>query len=352
MRPLVALVAALAPALLALACADAPFPDAADPRAVTPCWLCPTPLAGDFRRVAHVAGRLESLAVRSDGRALLAIRTVRLSGKDLADLPPYRRRSDVIAVDLATGGTTSLFTAPSGALGSPAWVADGSAFTALWAPYRQRTRWVRHAVTDGGSPGGELVLLGDRAVTQLGAVAFAPDGARFVGKSGDLLVLGALGRADLTVLGSGADATWSPDGQRIAFGRVPHPGVLDMEQKQQILVQVASAGAVPTPLTSPTENAGCPAFSPDGRSLAFLSYGPLVHDDDAEWRVNDLTLVVEGSAQRWKLTDGAARCACPAWSPDGWLYVACADGPHRDGLVPATDVYRLHPAPAGPLRPR
>jgi WD40 repeat protein len=344
MRSRFAGVAALAPALFLLGVSSCePFKPhaAAKPRDAAPCWICATPFSGDLVKVAHVPGEIGDLSVRADGRMLLAVRRVHLPNVERDHGSP----SDVLGLDLGSGSVTSFFTASAGLLTSPAWLADGSAFTVLWFRAREPTQWVRHAAT----PSGESVMLGDPTVAQLHRIAVARDGVRFVGASiTHHLVLGALGRPEVTLLEEGEDPTWSPDGQRIAFGRPHDPGARFPWRKQRILVQAASGGSVATPVTGPTENAQCPAFSPDGRFLAFISFGPAADEDGGFWPSADLMLMAEGTGERWKLIDGATRCGCPAWSPDGSLYSACSSpGQEQVGIKSAVDLYRLRPTPIG-----
>jgi len=114
-----------------------------------------------------------------------------------------------------------------------------------------------------------------------------------------------LGRGTLTPLASGGEAygpTWSPDGQRLVFSW--------LEDRRRSLVSRPADGSVPARELTPGRVFPA-SFTPDGRQLAAMtqSAGDIVIATlgDAQVRVQPLLQVPHG--ERW-----------PAFSPDGrWL---------------------------------
>lgn len=97
------------------------------------------------------------------------------------------------------------------------------------------------------------------------------------------------------------EPAWSPDGRTIAFAS--RRGV------SFDLYAMRADGTGTRRLTSTKENDGHPSWSPDGRRIAFQRGDP-----------SHLYLMeADGSGQR-RLTDDVAPEAQPAWSPDGrWI---------------------------------
>lgn len=117
-------------------------------------------------------------------------------------------------------------------------------------------------------------------------------------------------------------AVWSPDGRRIAFvrtlGRRVPPHVLNSE----IYVMNAD-GSGTRRLTHNAAYDGEPAWSPDGRKIAFRS----TRDGNREIYVMN----ADGSNQR-NLTRHPAKDGRPSWSPDGRRIAFVSD---RDGRLEA-----------------
>jgi Tol biopolymer transport system component len=127
----------------------------------------------------------------------------------------------------------------------------------------------------------------------------------------------------------GADSipTWSPDGARLAFGRsVPRPDcgagcfekeiyVVDAHGGQASRLTHAPGGALCTP-QGPSACGGDPAWSPDGRQIAFnrtVATADDPQDQTGIWVVN-----ADGSGERQLASQPAPqRIASPSWSPDG-----------------------------------
>jgi dipeptidyl aminopeptidase/acylaminoacyl peptidase/CubicO group peptidase (beta-lactamase class C family) len=115
---------------------------------------------------------------------------------------------------------------------------------------------------------------------------------------------------------------WSPDGRRLAFLRDGQVAVLDTE------------GGEPEQVTDLPLGAGAPRWSPDGRRLAFTApvdptggaRGPMVSDGldyqaDGAGLVgpvrHQVHLVDLDSRELRRLTGGPRSAGDPAWSPDG-----------------------------------
>jgi Tol biopolymer transport system component len=129
------------------------------------------------------------------------------------------------------------------------------------------------------------------------------DGSRVAFVRGADIWTARLDRSDERQLTSGAELdaapAWSPDGRKIAFVR-------RAGSTSDIFV-VESSGGAARQLTRHDlgENVGAPAWSPDGTRIAFPSFGGLVviHSD--------------GSGRRFLSTLGGRAFGDPDWSPDG-----------------------------------
>jgi dipeptidyl aminopeptidase/acylaminoacyl peptidase len=182
---------------------------------------------------------------------------------------------------------------------------------------------------------------------------WSPDGAwlAFLSnrerKAKQLYVLPATGGEARRLTDVDEDVTepvWSPDGTRIAFSsRVRDPAYeeederrrgprrfrrlqfkLDDEgwtgdRRQHVFTVPADGSAPPTQLTDGDFEDASPAWSPDGRRIAFSS----ARDDD--WDIDlvrDLYVVDADGGDPQRLTGGDGEYAAPAWSADG-TRIAC-----------------------------
>jgi dipeptidyl aminopeptidase/acylaminoacyl peptidase len=122
-----------------------------------------------------------------------------------------------------------------------------------------------------------------------------------------------------------ADPAWSPDGRFVAFTSARHEG-RDRDDATDIWL-VAADGGEPQRLTDTAGPAGMASFSPDGRILAYLGRR---HLNEFGRNVRVFTVPVAGGAPTC-LTQGLDRsCAAlparPLWSPDGrWITFAAED---------------------------
>jgi Tol biopolymer transport system component len=123
-------------------------------------------------------------------------------------------------------------------------------------------------------------------------------------------------------------ATWSPDGQKIAFST-------NRDGNYEIYVMDADGSGPPTNLTNaPASDDGfwAPYWSPDGQKIAFSS------NRDGNWEI--YAMDADGSGPPTNLTNDPATDGLPVWSPtgnkiafktnrdnDNWeIYVMDADG--------------------------
>jgi dipeptidyl aminopeptidase/acylaminoacyl peptidase len=109
---------------------------------------------------------------------------------------------------------------------------------------------------------------------------------------------------------------WSPDGSRIAFIRRHGDGDIDKAPNTDVFVIDARTGAQPVRLTATTAHeGGRPAWSPDGRTVAYLL------GDETKFSAYDqdrLAVIPASGGQPKTLTDALDRpVRSPIWSTDG-----------------------------------
>ena len=188
---------------------------------------------------------------------------------------------------------------------------------------------------------------------QFGAL-WSPNGAELtvnsnVGGNWDLYSVSADGRGELrSLLERPLDqfaAAWSDDGRMLAY--------VELHPETGSDVWVLPVGGEPSPFLTSSSAEGQPAFSPDGRSMAYVS------DESGRDEVY-VQAFPEGGAKRTVSTNGGHGAL---WSPDGrrlfyfsgdqFLAVDITDesigdavplfrGPYGVGSVMATE-YDLHP---------
>ncbi len=130
------------------------------------------------------------------------------------------------------------------------------------------------------------------------SATWSPDGQRLAYEwLGNLITQNGDGSGDQTISNEGYLPAWSPDGQRIAYQK------LDEE------IHVINAdGSGDVTLTSNAASDNAPAWSPDGSKIAFAS------ERDGNFEI--YTMNPDGSNQT-RLTTNPGFDYAPNWSPDG-----------------------------------
>ena len=100
-------------------------------------------------------------------------------------------------------------------------------------------------------------------------------------------------------------ASWSPDGEQIAFSS-------DRDGDSELFRADSTGAGEPTQLTTNTADDHDPDWSPDGQKLAFYSNRPGQSCCGSIWTIN----ASDGSGAT-DLTDASIFDADPSWSPDG-----------------------------------
>jgi dipeptidyl aminopeptidase/acylaminoacyl peptidase len=143
----------------------------------------------------------------------------------------------------------------------------------------------------------------------------------------------------------------SPDGRRVAY--VVATAVMEGEKSEWVSqIWVADAdGRNPAQLTRGEKSSTAPAWSPDGQWIAFASARGPKDKDGKEPKANLWRIRVDGGEAE-ALTDEKGGVAGPAWSPDGRLVAFLltdartdeeekADKEKRDARVVGEDVKRI-----------
>lgn len=127
---------------------------------------------------------------------------------------------------------------------------------------------------------------------------------------------------------------WAPDGALVAFSanRTDNP---DANDNSDIYVVEPRAGAKPRALTSSPSSDGSPVFSPDGKSIAYLTGGD---PKDIWYATNNVAIVPVAGGTPKVLTTGLDRnVSRPQFTPDGasLLFVLEDGGNSHLARVPA-----------------
>jgi Tol biopolymer transport system component len=176
------------------------------------------------------------------------------------------------------------------------------------------TEWpaAHHVIAKVSLQGSERSLVSS-PFSNLQAVDLSPDHAKLLvspiqGGSGDNefwtlpIVAGSPERVgNLT----GRDATWSPDGRQLAFG------------KGSVLYLASSTGTQVREVFSANGSVFAPRFSPDGQRIR-LTVSDVAQNKTSLWEIGR-----DGSNPHALLTDwqyGSTAC-CGTWTPDGRYYI-------------------------------
>jgi len=139
--------------------------------------------------------------------------------------------------------------------------------------------------------------------------AFSPDGSLIAfhesGGNGGIFVAGATGESVRRVTDFGFDPAWSPDGRQLAFATEE---VNDPSSRlgDSTLYVVEAAGGTPRKVID--SDAVQPAWSPSGDRIVYWS------NIDGQ---RDINSVAAAGGQPVAVTRDAAIDWCPVWSPDG-----------------------------------
>jgi Tol biopolymer transport system component len=201
-------------------------------------------------------------------------------------------------------------------------------FAPLVLPARRLAFWEGGALWLFNPTSGSVERLAQDVIAD--AFAWSPDGRRiaFSSTTSTFKTINIVRLADhqVTTLIRWADGhspgnlTWSPDGQRIAFDLAFYDGT---EETSSIMVMQANGTQVKQ--LSAVGYDFAPAWSPDGRHVAFVS----LHNPD---RKGTLVLVQPDGRNPTQITTGLSLFSRLAWSPDG-MQIAF-NGECIEGQVP------------------
>ena len=239
----------------------------------------------------------------------------------------------------------------------PFWIRispDGYRLATITATHRESSLWLSELDRDN-----RVRIPTDG---QVNAVEWTPDGRRLVYSFNvegvpEMLVsladgTGAPEKVDLGVLPEPWPASWTPDGKTLALARdwstnaAPGTTRLSLDEGGRGDIWTLSFGQ-PSPvakkLVATPSHEQCPAFSPDGRWVAYES-------DDSR-RPEVYVQAYPGSGPRTQVSEGGG--SAPAWHPSGReLFYGSLPGPDGTGMLMSVQLSGgspLHPSKPRPL---
>jgi Tol biopolymer transport system component/DNA-binding winged helix-turn-helix (wHTH) protein len=176
--------------------------------------------------------------------------------------------------------------------------------------------------------------------------AWSPDGRdiaflrRLAGKRSAIMLISALGGVErqVQVVPTGGSFAWSPDGQWIAYSGLP-TDYLDRPPEGTGLYAISLQTGRKRQLTRPSSAVlgdVDPAFSPDGRRVAFFRTSSTGAND---LYVADIGPGLVPAGEPRKLTSDSRGARSPVWTPDGKAILFTSD---RGGL---NSLWRISPLP-------
>jgi len=223
----------------------------------------------------------------------------------------------------ADGGEATKLTALDNGVSAIAWAPDGArlAFVSAVGGYKE--------------PEGEDEKRKSRPARVITSVKYRFNGEGFIYDRRPHVFVVSLDGASPTQITDGdfidADPTWSPDGESLVFASARH-GARDDDDASD-LWRVPAKGGTPQRLTATAGPVMLPAFSPDGRAIAFLARAEL----NAYGRNVQLFTVPADGGQATCVTSALDRsCGAlhvrPSWSPDGRSLTVAAEDRGDIGL--------------------
>ena len=223
----------------------------------------------------------------------------------------------------ADGGEATKLTALDNGVSAIAWAPDGArlAFVSPVGGYKE--------------PEGEDEKRKSRPARVITSVKYRFNGEGFVYDRRPHVFVVALDGGNPTQITDGdfvdADPTWAPDGESLVFASARHAARDDDDASD--LWRVPAKGGTPQRLTATAGPVMLPAFSPDGRTVAFLARAAL----NAYGRNVQLFTVPADGGQATCLSSALDRsCGAlhvrPSWSPDGRSLTVAAEDRGDVGL--------------------